>query len=428
MGVLDDSDLPWHLATGDWIRDHGIPRSDPFSWTAAGAFWQPNSWLADVLASLAREIGGLATISIGRALVVPVLAVVIFAWCRRQKVPRLPSIATSALLTLALPPFIVVRPNVIGIGLTGMALLMVTRPSTTRSLIAFGLLFAAWSNLHGSVVVGIGVVALAVVGMTIADLSHWNRIRYLLVAIGAALANPYGWSVFTHFFTVRNASSSIDEWQPLALDDSRGITFLRVIIIASAVVTLRRRSEDLVVPLPTLALAVGTVMTVRTAALLLMVSAPLIGRSFEWIGDRIPRERYVDRVHPGIVAVAVAATVLTVSSFGNMQNVGSIGTAFSTDLVDALPSDCRLFNEYTVGGFIIDHAYPDLLVSQDGCNDLYGAEELARQAPIVLTAYTAPLEAWGVNCALIENRRPLASALADDQRWMAAASDPLSTS
>lgn len=57
-GSLGDNSFLWHLRTGGLILDKGIPRTDPYSFTAAGTHWVAESWLAEVMyAVLERGIG-----------------------------------------------------------------------------------------------------------------------------------------------------------------------------------------------------------------------------------------------------------------------------------------------------------------------------------------------------------------------------------
>src|SRR5262245_42670018 len=57
-GRLSDNSFLWHLRTGDYILDHGIPHGDVFSYTAPGTHWIAQSWLAEVTyAALERSVG-----------------------------------------------------------------------------------------------------------------------------------------------------------------------------------------------------------------------------------------------------------------------------------------------------------------------------------------------------------------------------------
>src|SRR5438477_5452838 len=49
LAPLDEIDLPQHLATGEWILQHGaVPWTEPFAWTRAGQPYYAYLWLAQV--------------------------------------------------------------------------------------------------------------------------------------------------------------------------------------------------------------------------------------------------------------------------------------------------------------------------------------------------------------------------------------------
>src|SRR6476660_558622 len=59
LAKLTDNSFFWHLRTGEYILDHGIPHHDVFSYTAPGTKWVAQSWLAEVTyAVLFRSMGG----------------------------------------------------------------------------------------------------------------------------------------------------------------------------------------------------------------------------------------------------------------------------------------------------------------------------------------------------------------------------------
>jgi len=48
--TIADPDIWWHLATGEWILRNGqLPRSEPFSWTAAGQGYVAYTWAFDIV-------------------------------------------------------------------------------------------------------------------------------------------------------------------------------------------------------------------------------------------------------------------------------------------------------------------------------------------------------------------------------------------
>jgi hypothetical protein len=58
LSRLSDNSFFWHLQTGNWILDHGIPHRDPYSFTAEGSHWVAQSWLAEAIyGGLDRTVG-----------------------------------------------------------------------------------------------------------------------------------------------------------------------------------------------------------------------------------------------------------------------------------------------------------------------------------------------------------------------------------
>ena len=56
---LYDSDIWWHLRTGQWIGEHReVPRVDPFTFASAGRPWIDLHWLFEVLLAKAFAADG----------------------------------------------------------------------------------------------------------------------------------------------------------------------------------------------------------------------------------------------------------------------------------------------------------------------------------------------------------------------------------
>src|SRR5215210_3990253 len=62
---VQDPDLGWHIAAGDWVLRHGtVPLSDPFSIYGQGRSWIAYSWLFEVLLSVMHDALGLRAVII----------------------------------------------------------------------------------------------------------------------------------------------------------------------------------------------------------------------------------------------------------------------------------------------------------------------------------------------------------------------------
>ena len=70
-----DSDLFWHLSTGEWTLDHGqVLDRDIWSFTRDGTQYSVGSWLGDVVLALAYRAAGWVGIDALRALLVGIAA------------------------------------------------------------------------------------------------------------------------------------------------------------------------------------------------------------------------------------------------------------------------------------------------------------------------------------------------------------------
>jgi hypothetical protein len=429
-GALAVGDVFWHLRTGDLILDDGLPRSDPFSWTAGGESWQPNAWLGDVLWAGVRSLFGGAGVSLLGGAAVLAVALLLYRSSSRSGAGQWAAVAVSAAAIVFMSPFIAPRPLLIGFILLPIAMETAKRfrGGSVKSLLVLLLLIAAWSNLHGSFVTGVGVIGLIAVGWSI-DEKHW--LRPLTLAATAAIAglmNPYGISAYLHTLDIRDESVNIDEWQPLAFDDARGLVLV-VFMVAAAWALWRvagthkweramyggsRRWED---TLPIAVLAVGTFMVIRTGAFLLIVAAPVVATALS--GLKAPRVRAwaTPRVGPLVTGLVLAGIILAAQQAPEIADAGKPGTRFSEEVVAAIPVNCPLLNEYDLGGFVIDRRWPDVLVSQDGRNDLYGADEIERQEALLSFSDADSFDQTGIRCVLADADRPLAEALGASANW-----------
>jgi hypothetical protein len=288
-----------------------------------------------------------------------------------------------------------------------------------------GALIALWANLHLDVTLGIAIVVL-LAGC------HAFRARTLarpaLVAAVATLAgmvNPYGFSVFTIGLRVRGMSRYVQEWHPF--DPTKP---LDVLVVAFAVVTLfvmwrTRRLASLESVLPIIVLLALTIDSLRMASFLLIASAPELARGVTRLELRnrhftAPRRRAL--AHGAMLGFAVLAIVAGLQ----MRLPRPMpGTTFPVRSAVAIPAGCRLLNEYNQGGYIIDHRWPDVLVSEDGRNDLYGEAALLAQYNVLNAGpgWQQWLDTNHVDCVLAYPYRPLVARLRQ-AGWQTTASDP----
>jgi hypothetical protein len=170
------------------------------------------------------------------------------------------------------------------------------------------------------------------------------------------------------------------------------------------------------------ALVVLSFGAIRSAAFLLMAGTPAIAIAAGRF--RLPRLRTWFRPRLGAVflGLLVAWIVVVVPLLPRLAHLAAAGDDVPVAATDAIPAGCRLLNEYEYGGFVIDRRWPEVLVSQDGRNDLYGPERLDEQEALLAGTSAQAVEDYGAGCVLLHTARPLAAALEASTAWERAGS------
>ncbi|WP_157067108.1 hypothetical protein [Alicyclobacillus shizuokensis] len=221
----------WSNLIGEWIVvHHQIPHQDYWTWTAYGQAWTPQEWGCEVLLYLADHwlgirgvVGMMALISTGTW------------WTLAELLERhraaYPRVIAFVLAVLSLP-WDQIRAETFSYLLFALFVMQVERfrdDAKVRHLVWLLPMMLAWVNLHGSFILGIGLVVWAGVADLIPDWD-WGWIRHrpqrrqarplLITAVGlivVSLFNPQDWHLysFTVWLSVRShVSQYIMEWQP----------------------------------------------------------------------------------------------------------------------------------------------------------------------------------------------------------------------
>jgi hypothetical protein len=428
-GALADADGAWHRRTGRLILDTGsIPRHDPFSWTARGARWQPNAWLADVVFAALDRLAGLAAISLLRAVVVVAFGLLAHAACRRAGAGRWASVGAAWFATLCLDPFVSERPQLFSFLLLPAVLWLAARPGR-RPLAGLAVAFALWANLHGIFVVGVGVVGLAAFGRWLDDRRPEvlrQGVVVSAVAVLAPLVNPFTWRVYSNAVHVRAVSDGIQEYANFSLTDGRD-QVLAVFALAVAYGLWRtRRFRRFEVVLPIGVLAIATYDAIRNAPLFLVVGVAELALGLS--AAPLPRLRALAgrRRSELVSAAVVVGAVLALAALPVLGRAGDVDTMVPVRAIEAIPAGCRLFNDYNLGGHVIERRWPDVAVSADGRNDMYGVERLRPQFDLLRgeVPAEAALDEMAAECVLVEPDREVTEALRASAAWREVVADP----
>jgi len=225
---LPDPDLWGHVRFGQAVLNlHHLVLHDPYSYSAAGQYWNNHEWLSEVLMAAIFNHAGVFGLIL---LKLTCSAVVILALAAALAETGASTLAQFAVLigsAVVIKPQLQFRPQSFTFALLAVLICLLTRDAyrrTGRLWLAIPIL-ALWANLHGGFIMGIAALGTysAVSGLQDIVVGRGYRRAMSLAAItcasiAATLLTPYGfatWETVGHALNNPYTRLVIDEWQPL---------------------------------------------------------------------------------------------------------------------------------------------------------------------------------------------------------------------
>ena len=281
LGVrpITDNSMLTHLRTGiDMVNGAGIPREDPYSWTARGTDWVVQSWLPEWTYGWAERLGGVRLVVLQQAILMAVLAWLLLRLARTGSPLRT---GLSGLLVVGMSAgFWAPRPLLFGLICMALTVLIVERRRTTWLLVP---VVWFWVQSHGSFPLGLAWLAARAVGE---GLDWRSRPREALSYMGAfvvglavSVLNPLGWRLLAFPLTLgdkRGSFAQIVEWMSPNFQRGAGRVALVFLCLALLLFVRARLPWRDVVPVVTF-LAAALVAS-RNLPVAAIVFAPVLGR------------------------------------------------------------------------------------------------------------------------------------------------------
>lgn len=422
-GVIADSDIFWQIRTGLLIiASHSIPAADPFSWTVHGQQWTQNSWGFDAAVGVAYRLAGLPGAALACAALVMLVVAIMLAVARHLGGTAFISGTLVVLGMMLMVPFLQARPELtdyVAIPAVTMALRAICGQNSSRRrvalVLAVGLLSAIWVNLHAAALFGVGIAVIAA-AVTAARrevaAAAWCAAAAVAAAAGSML-NPRGIGLIAQTGHVQSASVGvIAEWQHF--DPASPLQWVAIGLGLLALAVVVRRRDDVLIAALGLALA-GSLDATRIQPILVLLALPVLASAASGRAGRhyVQTRRVV--LYPGAVAVAITLIVLAAPSLGHLGRPDP--SVYPARVVAAIPPHCRLFNTYLLGGYVILQR-PDVPVSLDSRNDLYGMRTVVADQRVLAGAGNLRAELARAGCVLAEPSSGLARALDHDHGWL----------
>ncbi|MBK9181315.1 MAG: hypothetical protein IPM45_17450 [Acidimicrobiales bacterium] len=157
---LGDNSFLTHLATGRLILDGGIPRADPYSFTASGLTWVVQSWLASLVYGLVDRWWGGHGLQLLTGALTAALALLVWRLTRPAE-QLLGRIALAGVVLAVGTGAWSERPLLVGLVLLALTLVVLGDDGPPPWVLVP--VFWLWVNVHGSF--PLGLVAIVVVAL-----------------------------------------------------------------------------------------------------------------------------------------------------------------------------------------------------------------------------------------------------------------------
>jgi hypothetical protein len=452
-----DPDMWWHLRTGQFILEQGIPRQDVFSFTVPDHRWITHEWLSEVLMWLGYQAAGLYGLILLSAALVSLTFALVYKRCAGR--PYLAGF-TILLAALATAPFWGVRPQLFNMLFSAAFVFLVEGfkdgKIRRRGLLLLPLLTLLWANMHSGYLVGIAILLAYLAGESISLIMgrwqqrglNWPKVRWLgvmtLASFLIAVLNPNGPALWIYpFFTLgSNAMQSyIQEWASPDFHQVIFWPFAALLGIGLLGMVAARRPLSLTDGLLFAGTAAAGLLSARHIPIFAIVASPVIcrylllaseeTRLYALLSGQVREEKagrlaVLNWLLVLLALVAVAAWSLAKLGDNEEAVAGRYPEAAVDYLVESGLDDQPGYNSYNWGGYLIWRGLP---VYVDGRADVYGDEFLHyyRRTFDLTSRWQQPLDEYQVVYVLIERHSPLSNLLTASDRWELAYDDALAS-
>lgn len=433
-----DPDMWWHLKTGAYIWQFGLPYQDPgFAYTTSSNLWITHEWLTELLMIGIYQIAGL----IGLALTFAALITGAFFLLYRVSDGR-PYAAGLATLwgAAAALPFFGTRPQMINI-LGGAVVIYVVEQVrhgriNDKWLWALIPLIIVWVNMHGGFLLGIAILGVYLVGEGVArllgrsatqTLSFNGLMTLFLVTVlsaAASLINPFGFQMLTYAYETTLTSEAMQtfivEWHSPNFQTPIFWLFGSLMIGIWVVMVFSKRPVSLTELLFILGTTYAALQSKRNIPIFAIVTVPIMARHLVGVFENTPwfslvsggevspppnrRLKLLNNFLGGIIFAAALGYVVTET----IQYPESVAESLPTEAITYIKDNDVdvIFNEYAWGGYMIWQEVPPFI---DGRADLYGDEffEKYMRTYQIRADWQDALDSYGVKHVFIRVDSPL---------------------
>tara|TARA_R110002072_G_scaffold303140_1_gene495560 strand:+ start:33824 stop:35458 length:1635 start_codon:yes stop_codon:yes gene_type:complete len=457
---ITHTDVWGHLTYGRLLWETGtLPSTEPLMPLSYGVPFVNSAWLSQLIAYAGYLVVGNAAITFLFAFCVAATLGVLTRRVYNRTHSAMFALGGFALtMWVEYQQLIVQRPQIVGLLFYAVLLsILLRREWSSKNWAVVPVMFALWANMHGSFIVGLGLLGCFVIGRgvdlvrrtgKVEILFRDNKLRrlVLLTELGAvaALLNPYGLSLYSEVLSFGNNPNlqSIIEWQSLQIRMAQG----QAAAIAGLVLFLVYRiSPRRVSTAEVLALAVFGAAALWTSRMIVWwgplagcFAAIHAGAAWrQWQGGAVSPEPapraslwtivmmgivfiFFELSHLGTVTLAMAAGK-DIEKITDRVPLSRLTPVAATEYLKEHPPEGLVFCTYEWGDYLLWAGPKDMkvfvashchLVPKDVWDDYMGIVQMQG-------SWLAMLKRYGINTVVIdeEYREPMIMRLYEDKDW-----------
>lgn len=448
------TDVWGHLSYGRTIWARGtIPSTEPLMPLAKGVQFIDTAWLSQLIGyGTAVRLGVAGLQGLTGFCVAASCALLAWRAYRTSRNGWFGLFSVITFLALAWMNVAVLRPQMAGmVCFIAILTYCTSRKPRGWDWLAVPGLFAVWANLHGSFMVGLGLLGCFAAGRALDVVRRTGSVKraladdrfrrfFLLMELSAAavLLNPYGIGLYTEVlrFSSYDNLQDLTEWMPLTLRDGQtSLMAVFGILLAMCYRVSPRRVQSWEV----LSLVVFGWSALWSTRMSVWV-APIMSVILTMHAYAIWRARYHKSIIPepavrtgkwtvvtvGVIWICFAYSTLGMKVLHGKQPKLSSGVSADTPVaaVEYLkknPPKGLIFNSYEWGDFLIWNGPPGLKVFVNSHahlvpRDVWSAYMMVAE---LRNGWEEALDRYGINTIVVDMtfREPLIKRLKEDEKW-----------
>ena len=380
----DNTDLWWNLASGRYfLETRSLPDSDPFSFSTIDQKWVIHEWLAQVILYLVFLIGDIQLLLFLKAFLITFSILFIYLSTRKGYLSLLLSIIIIPLLFIHAQ----VRPHLFFYLFFALSIFLLEK----RHYIAMIPILLLWSNMHASVIIGL-FLAFLYLGEEYLDTKKSTPILLFIFYSFISLINPNHYQQLIFPFLNQSFKDIIFEWQPplLSAISTQVFIVLFVISLIFVVIYYSKRKKIIIQDIKYLILfaafsylSFSSRRNIPLFALVFVIFLSYLADGIKINLKNIGAIGAIKKISNNIVfidySLVILSIIFVIISIFTLSSFHFKTYDYNDGFIHFLEKNSihgYMFNEYSLGSYIIWKLYPEYLVFIDGRNILHGREKI----------------------------------------------------